>query len=112
MLWASSKIASESEFVSVSTLKLSSIPTDDPDITSPSTCDKSCIEAFASGMTPFTNGANPLIIDIHGLNVTTTSPNSETVDSLSLTCSIDNFAPLTIFFIFLTLANSPAYACA
>ena len=60
--------------VSVPTLKLSSIPTDDPAITSPSICDKSCIEAFASGIIPLRDGLSPLIIDIHGLNVTTTSP--------------------------------------
>ena len=82
--------------------KLSSIPTDDPDITSPNICDKSCIEAFASGINPFRDGANPLIIDIQGLNVTTTSPNSETVLNLNFTCSMDSFAPPTMFFIFLT----------
>ncbi len=108
---ASSRIAIVSALAPVSKLNESPAASiEEPDITSPSICDKSCIEALASGIIPLNEGLRPLIIDMHGLRVTTTSPSSDTVSSLSLICSIDNFAPPTMFFIFLTWVNSPAYA--
>ena len=73
---------------------------------------KSCIDECISGINPEIDGARPLINDMHGLNVTTISPNSETVPSLSLICSIANFASLILFFIFLISCNSTAYVLA
>ena len=70
---------------------------------------KSCNEELTPGIRLEIDGANPLMSDIHGLNVTTTSPNSETVFSLSCICSIDNFAFPIIVFIFLNSCNSIAY---
>ncbi|SVC30006.1 uncharacterized protein METZ01_LOCUS282860, partial [marine metagenome] len=58
------------------------------------------------------DGASPLINDIHGLSVTTISPNSETVLNLNLICSIVNFALAILFFIFLISCNSIAYVLA
>nr|ABZ08370.1 hypothetical protein ALOHA_HF4000APKG2O16ctg10g16 [uncultured marine crenarchaeote HF4000_APKG2O16] len=73
---------------------------------------KSPIDACNCGINAEIDGASPLINDIHGLNVITISPNSETVPNLSLICSIANFAPAILFFVFLISCNSIAYVLA
>jgi len=80
---ASSRIASVSALVTLPVfIKL--LPSiEEPIITSPNICDKSCIDDVASGIIPLSDGLNPLIIDMHGLSVTTTSPSSDTVLSLN-----------------------------
>ena len=79
---------------------------------SPNVFVKSCIDECISGINREIDGASPLINDIHGLNVTTISPSSETVPSLSFICSIANFASPILFFIFLISCNSIAYVLA
>ena len=74
--------------------------------------DNSLIDVLISGTNPEIDGANPLINDIHGLSVTTTSPSSETVFNLSLICSIANLASPITFLTFLISCTSDAYAFA
>jgi len=73
---------------------------------------KSSIDVCICGINVEIDGASPLINDIHGLNVTTISPNSDTVPNLILICSIANFASAILFFAFLTSCNSIAYVLA
>jgi len=74
--------------------------------------DKSSIDVCICGINVEIDGASPLINDIHGLNVTIISPNSETVPHLILICSFADFASAILFFAFLTSSNSIAYVFA
>ena len=79
---------------------------------SPRVLVKFSIDECICGINADIDGASPLINDIHGLNVTTISPNSETVLNLSLICSIDNFALPILSLTFLISINSVAYVLA
>ena len=79
---------------------------------SPSVLVKFSIDECICGINVDIDGASPLINDMHGLNVTTISPNSETVLNLSLICSIDNFALPILSLTFLISINSVAYVLA
>ena len=106
--WASLSIASVSSFpwyVGV----IDSCVNDESVIMSPSVLVKFSIDECICGINVDIDGASHLINDIHGLNVTTISPNSETVFNLILICSIDNFALPILSLTFLISINSVAY---
>ena len=109
-LYASFSMASDSSVLPPTSTPVFMLFIDEPLITSPSICERSFIELFACGMIPLSAGASPLISDMHGLNVTTTSPNSVTVSSRIFTCSSESLAPPTMLSILRTCASSWAYA--
>ena len=111
-LCASSSTARASSLFAPTSIPEPITPIDDPSITSPSISERSFMEELACGIMPLRDGASPRISDMHGLSVTTTSPNSVTVSSLIFTCSSESFAPLTIVSILRTWASSCAYALA